>query len=961
MKKTQRIELFNTIKSTKVSFISITFFVALAVAVFLGLSWTGDETRAAIDRQMNDTHYYDLELIFPYGFTDDDIDRISQLDGVSEVEPTRIAYGTYNSNNVDYQVKIHQVNSEINTPIVVEGKLPEKVGEIAIKEDSANKLGISVGDRIEIDNQEIVDGSMINKLMSINTNNLQGSANDHLEEGYLKTDSFTVTAIVNSMQYIMNLSNTYGSTLNGAQPINALMYVVPDCFRDDAYSGYSNVYIRSDALRGLNTYSDEYKNACQALKESISDDILDIASKRYNSIKNKADATSDAIDNTLADVKHQLDEGAKQIKQAEKQLEDAYSKRDELEQFVNEARAQLEGLEPDNPIAIEIAKQIEESELAIAEIDSGIQLLETKIEQGKKDLEKLENEYANNSDTADSVKEALEDLCEYDCVIATREYNVGITSLEIVSECVDKLKYSMAMLFLIVGLLVCYSAVSRIVHSQSTRIGTKKALGMTESEISKFYLNYSGITAVAGSIIGIILATFFVEKVMLGTLGKEYMLYSARTHLSLESAVAVAAVEIALIMLCSRFACIQLLRQDAVVLLAGQAPSNNRERFFERFTLWKNRSLLSKTIINNCINDKRRVFATLVGVAGCTAMIVCSLMLKDNIVLGIQKQYDELFKFNQIVMFDENSDAAEGEISEVLDDNNINHAFIKKEMVTLTLPEGRQISSDLFVADDDGFNNLIKINQIGAAETETTDGIWVTHAYANEYGVKAGDKIEIVDSVGAVHRFRIAGFTECYLTRGLIIMSANEYEKEFGKKLIENAALISIDNNQANMLNDRLSNVDGYYAIVDYRTESWNFFESFTAISGALVAVYLILAFIMTLLVLLNLFVMFVEEKRVELIVLMINGFSARAAKSYIYRDTIYITFVGLIVGTAFGTMMGRQSISSFENAATAMIKTVDVPACLIASAITAALTAIMVIIAVRRVDKFELTDINRE
>lgn len=960
MKKTQRIELLNTIKSTKVSFISITFFVALAVAIFVGLSWTGDGVRDAIDRQMNETNYYDIELSFPYGFTNSDIKKIRKLDGVSEVEPTRVAYGTYDCDNYDYQVKIQQINKNINKLVLVEGELPTKVGEIAIKEDFADRLGIGLGDSIKINNQEIVDGSKINKLMRIDTNDISGEADD-LEEGYLVTDTFTVTAIVNSMQYIMTIPNTYGSTLNGAQPIDALMYVLPRSFRDNAYSGYNNIYIRSDQLRGLNTYSDKYKDECEKLKDSITDDIVEISTNRYNSIKNKADDTTDAIDNELSETWHSLTEGNQKIKNATNKLAKINDNISKIKNYIAKASSQLNTLDPEDPAYAVTSAEIKKSRKSLADLNAAAATLAKQIKNGKNELNRLYDEYADDSSKADDIKETLKDIHEYDCVIATREYNVGLTSLEIVCECVDKLRLSMAMLFLIVGLLVCYSAVSRIVYSQTTRIGTKKALGMKESEISIFYLIYAGTTAVVGSLVGVLLAACFVEKVMMNSLKGEYLLYSARTYLSAGVALEICAIEIILIVACGWLACHKILKQEAVTLLRGPLPPKNRERLFERFSLWKKRSLLTKTIVNNCINDKRRVFATLVGVAGCTAMIVCSIMLKDNIVLGIQKQYDEIFNFNQIVMFDENVDDAEQEISDVLDDNNISHSMIKKEMATITLPEGRRISTDLFASNDSSFYDMVKVNQIGEADMPTNKGVWVTHAYANEYGTKVGDTIEIVDSIGKVHRLKINGFTECYLTRGLIIMSPEAYESEFNKDIVNNAALIKIADSDVEKVNDQLSGIDGYYAINDYCNESWNFFQSFTAVSGALVAVYLILAIIMTLLVLLNLFVMFVEEKRIELIVLMINGFSVRKAKSYIYRDTIYITIAGIILGAVFGTMMGRQTISSFENAATAMIKTTDVPACMIAAGVAAILTTIMVLIAVRRIDKFELSDINRE
>ncbi len=972
MKRTHRRELLNTIKSSKVSFVSIVFFVALAVAIFVGLSWTGDGTRAAIDRQMEDTHYYDYELIFPYGFTDSDVKQIGNMEGVDELATIKLAYGVYNKDKVDYQVKIQELCNSINTPIVIEGRLPDKVGEVALESDFASRQDIAVGDSIKVIDDEIVDGSKLNKLMDLNADSITANDVYDIDTGYLVTDTFIVTATVESMQYVMDIQNTYGSTLNGAQPVDGLLYMAKESFRENAYSGHTNIYIRSNRLRGMNTYSSEYKNACIKLKDSLTDDIGEIASARFNSIKDKADETTEAIDRELEDALGRINKGKNSLQDAETQLQQLEKKKDKLIKTITEIENQLKSIrassspdQTEDPTSVILASKLEDelkkSQDAKKQLDELIASLKKKVELGRGEISRLANVYSDGQEKAGSFKEEVKELTEYDCLIATREYNVGITSLEIVCECIDKIRYSMAMLFLIVGLLVCYSAVSRIIYSQYTRIGIKKAFGMKESEINAFYFAYSGIAVITGIVLGIVIGALFVERVVTASIAKEYLLYSAKMYINWSTAAAIAAVEIALTFLCTWIACYKILRQDAVVLLTGQTPQHNKARFFEKLGVWKRRSLLSKTIVNNFINDKRRVFATLVGIAGCTAMIVCAIMLKDNIVLGFQKQYDELFKFNEIVLFDENSDGADERISSILSENEVSHTFIKKEMATMTLPDGKLISLDIFTSEATEFYDLVKVNQMGDAAGTRQEGVWLTHAYANEYGTKAGDTIELVDSKREIHKLKVTGFMECYLTRGLVLLSPEVYRAEFGADVVNNAALVNIDKTQEKALNKQLKIVDGFYNINDYYKESENFFEAFTSVSGALVAVYMLLATIMTLLVLLNLFVMFVEEKRIELIVMMINGFDVKDAKAYIYRDTIFIGIVGIVVGAVVGTLLGRATIGSFENAATAMIKTTDAMACLIAAIVTVILTTIMVLIAVRRIDKFELADINRE
>ena len=137
-------------------------------------------------------------------------------------------------------------------------------------------------------------------------------------------------------------------------------------------------------------------------------------------------------------------------------------------------------------------------------------------------------------------------------------------------------------------------------------------------------------------------------------------------------------------------------------------------------------------------------------------------------------------------------------------------------------------------------------------------------------------------------------------------------------------------------------------------------FGEFASVSGAVVAIYLALAALMAVVVLLNLNVMFIDEKKRELIVLMINGFSVKDAKRYIYNDTIVLTVIGIVLGVVLGCVMGAVTVGSVEPSTASFVKDVDPMAVLVGVVGSAALALIMSVIALRRIPKFELTDINK-
>ena len=137
-------------------------------------------------------------------------------------------------------------------------------------------------------------------------------------------------------------------------------------------------------------------------------------------------------------------------------------------------------------------------------------------------------------------------------------------------------------------------------------------------------------------------------------------------------------------------------------------------------------------------------------------------------------------------------------------------------------------------------------------------------------------------------------------------------------------------------------------------------FGEFASVSGAVVAIYLALAALMAVVVLLNLNVMFIDEKKRELIVLMINGFSVKDAKRYISQDTIVLTALGIVLGLVLGAVMGSLTVASIEPSTASFFKGIDPVALLVGAVTSAVLATIMSAIALRRIPAFDLTDINR-
>ena len=581
------------------------------------------------------------------------------------------------------------------------------------------------------------------------------------------------------------------------------------------------------------------------------------------------------------------------------------------------------------------------------------------------DAEKLisssQDSYVSGVEKLNQFIKSTEDIKEYGCTIFTSVYNIGLSVCEILSDLFSKLKFSMASLFVCVGLLVCFSAISRIINDSTISIGTKKALGLTQHEITMSYMSYTLFSIVIGSIIGNICGYFVVEKTLVNAVSNSFV-FKTEMYFSLFDALAISGLEALLLLFITYFACKSILKRDAVKLLTGQDTIQGKRRFYEKLFIWKKLPLLTKTIINNCFNDKRRVFGTLVGIAGATSLIVTALTLNDNVLDSFKIQYSELHHFDTIVNFDNTDSQASDDIVKVLEENDISYAKVFFSRIFVNTPDGGYITSMLFVPEDyDKFEKMMTIRPTVKYSEDTRNGFWMTESYNSYYDCKEGDTISLISLSGESDAIVPSGYYENYLTNYHIVVDKESYKASLGEDVKSNAFIISTFDTNRDELMAKLRDVPGYITNMYYYQVTRGSFDAFEMVSKAIVIVYIVLSIIMAFLVLLNLLVMFVNEKKRELIVLMINGYFLKDAKKYIYSDTIFLSIIGIALGCVIGTIMGNAAVSSFESNATIFLHRIDYKACAIGAGGTVILTFIVSLVALSRISKFKLTDINKQ
>lgn len=801
MKKTQWIELLHIIRSTIVSFVSIVLFATLATGLFLGIKWTVSALGSTMDSNYSRDRFRHFELSFPYGFDQEFMDSLIEDGLADEVEGLYESYNFYRTENDRLQVKIVSLTENIDRPYCYEGELPTEIGEIAVNRNWATAKGVAVGDEITFEN-----------------------------EGTLTTQSFKVTALIGSAEYMGRFSDANGISPVYSAPIDTVMYVTEQSISHDTPFGYPKVVIRTKELEGMESLSDEYSE--------LSDKLM---------------------------------------------------------------------------------KKVEDAATAYA----------------SQDRFKVLN-------------------CQ--AYVSSRLTNFSFVGVRNVMDTFSNMRYSLVSLFVIITLLVCYSTVSRLVYDQTVLIGTKKAIGFFTKDILKPFLIYAGVGVAAGTGVGTLLARFLIESVMVESVRNNYKFDGTVFYFSTCDVLIFALLQIVLMLITALLASISVSKRPPLNLLVGESDNYVHQfEWLDRVPLWNRISLMKRTIIRNCLTDPRRAIATLVGVMGCTSLVVSSLSMYNNLVNSFDTNMDKISRYDTVVYFSGENETRE-KLSSLFDEHGIEYTDANYSYGSIRAEDGKQLATGVYVTDDSDLFDFLHLYDIeDGTEKQAVSDAWVNYAYLKNFGGTVGDILKYTDSRGQEHDFDIEGIYEYYLMNYQLVLPRELYEVEFEDSYKPNVLILNTVNSEFEELKPQILDEENDLIIGYFYQNSKSLYESILGIARAVTCVYIVLSAILAALVLLNLFTMFVNEKRKELVTLRVNGFSLKDAERYIYRDTVFLTIIGIALGIVLGIFMGNISLKSFNNDSTCFMNRVDIKACVIGAVFTAIMTLIMCRIAIRKIKHFPL------
>lgn len=918
MKKTKRKHLLKTIQKTGVSFFAVAFIAATSIAIFLGLQSSAAAILKQADRYFKDNRLETFEITCANGITEEDIEAVRGWEDVESAEGGYVSTAVLHTEGENILVQTRSLCEDMNLPVIMEGRLPQSAGEAAIEEKLAEEKEIGIGDTITL-----------------------------AHDGELKSDTFEVTAIINEPLFdSVNISDARGKAEAGLGSNDYYIELSEDAFDSSYYSGcFTTAYIYSSSFDGIYYFSDEYQQKEEEMKEKLETLAQERAQLRYETLKEEARSEIDDARAEIDKAQEELDEGREQISE----------KKEELDSALAEIQGQLAFLGLDTDLDNALSKLTllgaagEEMKTVITQYQEGFNSLleaEKEIEDGDKELEDLRQELADAEEDAAGI--SLEDW-----ILSGRNDAGDVRSVETIVESIYGLSYSLSMIFLFVSIIVCYAAITRMINEQRTMVGTQKAVGFTSGEILRHYLLYNALCALLGILIGWAASVGIVEILVLYVFSPEFLFGSISLTFEWGFALAAAGICLVVFLTATYAACAKLIRLPATELLRGEVPEKGKRFFFEGFKGYKKMKLYSRTMVKNVINDKGRMMTTVTGIMGCIALLVICFSMKMGIENSSVVQFDKYYLYENRLIFDSSKGNAK-EFEKVLQDKGVDYTAVSEKLENFRVSEGSWENVHILTTED--FEQLKDFIYLEDIHTKTTaqvpeDGILVSRKCAEDFDLSEGSVVELMDSDGKARECRVAGVIEHYLPWHVFV--ASESYLEVVLKEEPDICVFLLKGDISGVL-EEVQDMDGFLSLKDNRGYAANA-DSINMV----IAVCLALAVVMVLLVLMNQIVMYINRKARELSVMRVNGYTMKETKAYVYKDNIVLTGLGLLLGSGAGVGLSYVIMRIIETGANRYVRTPNLLACLYSCAVVAVFAIIVNIIALRKINHLNLTNVS--
>ena len=954
---------FRKIRRSLGRFLSLIFIVALGSAFFSGVREAATDMIRTVDEYYDDTSLMDYKIISTMGLTDGDLESIRAISDDLIVEPS-YSFDLILDGDV---TRIHAITDTVNQVNLVSGKMPNS-GECLVEDGTYN-----IGDKIFIESDNLVtqeytvSGTITSSLYIYRTKGISTEGDGKLDKYiFIPKNDFTLeyyTEIyiidknsIDQTSYLDDYNNVISvldSKLTELKPIRETIRY------EEILSEVMKVI--NDAETELVKQKAENEEKLNDAKLKLDDAKLELedAKEKWQVSYDELQATSEEMERAFKDAKKDLESGQQKfasiLSNYNLKAEDLISNLEEVNQQINSINQILSTLDPNsqdyltyqntlnileenksnleelidmqnNLIQSEqtlednINKWEQEYNIALSQLNKNYDLLVTSEQELNVGYAEYEENYqiylkeiANAEQKIADAKAELDTIEKPVWYLMSREDNSGYTNFYESATKVDAIAAVFPIFFMLVVFLMSLNTMTRMIEEERSEIGVYVSLGINKLKIISSYLFYVLIATSLGLIIGLSIGYAYIPHLLYDVYQSNFIIPDLKTYAEVIPCIMIILVTIILMITVTLMTVLKDFKYVPATLLRPEPPKNGKKVLLERVKfIWKKLSFTWKVTIRNMFRYKKRIIMTIIGISGCTALLVTGFGIRDSVSSLVNLQYETLHLYDSMLILENEIEQPDSNLNKILNDKNINNLLYTHMESYVFEADNKRIDTYLLAFENiDLVDQYIKIKDLDGNHLSLSDnGVIITQKMAELLGAKIGDDIKIRSGENELLILRVDGICENYVN-SYVYMTSNYYKRLFDK-ITYNTIITNVNELDHEQLSLELMNT-GYFTTIQYTIDSLDMFSDI--ISGMNDIVYLIIvaSSLLAIIVLYNLTTININERKREIATLKVLGFKDKEVSTYVYRETLLLTLIGIALGLFLGVVLNSFVLTIAE------------------------------------------------
>lgn len=1009
--------ILREIKQSFGRFAAIIAIVALGVGFLMGLLSSTPDMKASADRYYEESAMSDFNIKSTMGLTKGDLSALKAMPETHQIMPAYVTDALMTTGDGElltgrlYGMDLS--NMIVNKLTLKQGRMPDSAKECVIEPPNSYMSQLSIGDTLALspDNSDLEDTYAQREFTIVGI----------VDSPYYFCNSKEPASVGNGRAGAIAYTLSEAYCLDTYTDLFLTAKKEDSSFSEEYEEQMEAVSHKIEHLSGPRIKIRHEEVLAEAQKK-IDKARKKLEKERTKALREFSDAEAELSDGQskieqgeadlkrgeqeLEDGKKQLKDGRKQLADGKKQLENGRTQLENSKKELDAAKDSVEqakaAQEAGIPLSPEVLAQIEAYDKGLAQWEKGsaqlsrqenrllqaeqklrdskeqIRTGRQELKKGRADLATARAELAKgrrkyekaraeaNAEFAKAEakirknEKKLKDIEEPEWYILDRNSNLSYARYKVDAEKVAAVATVFPIFFFLVAALVSLTTMTRMVEEERIQIGTLKALGYRRSTIMSKYLLYCGTATVLGCILGLISGYSLLPAAVFKAYESQYAL----PELILQFHYPYAALSCGLEVLCTLgatwLACSHTLKERPASLMILRAPKAGKRIFLERLGfLWKRLSFTYKATARNIFRYKKHLFMTVIGIAGCTALMVAGFGMRDSMSIIVEKQYTDILKYDmRIELSEDKSDSILKEFllekksvkirSEIGDVSNIRGSSREIVSATLYVPQDSLLLPQFIRLQGRTDQKKIVFGKNSAVMTEKM---------ADLLELNVGDSFTFTNADDKPAEFTLTGITENYAGCSLY-MEKSLYENAFGKPeyngwlLDSGITSLALQDETAEHLQK-----SEYVSAVEFTSQSRESYDAMLSSINIIVYMLIFCAGALAIVVLYNLTNININERTRELATLRVLGYHHGEVAHYIFREIGLLSILGTLAGLIAGKILHYYIIVIAETADMMMGRNISPTSYLLAAVLTLAFSAVVDVLMTFKLRRIEMVE----